>query len=773
MKKFLINCILLLIIVNILLINYPTLAMNVNKKESYIHENIIKNSEIGLFEDKIIYNNMENKINIDNEYGIWIYTIFNGLSDEIKLDIDLVTFKLMIDGGGWKYYKLSLEEINDSSAGLQFVRTKIFLEEEEIFVDVVQTQFTFETSCNTYKDFEVSLEIRFPFSLLKSKIKSNNFFNFPFIRYNNNNNNCLNFIKSKIELYSKPTPILSESYFHIRIGYSSPENNEGPNRVETRFFFGRNSILEPRVFRLKILPYDLGREYKLSYFNSYLTIDETGVENFYRTFSVDFEPAVELQITNIPGNGKIRYDFGNSGGVSTKISFKAQGGSLSNIIQSFIIDPLPEYMSFDLTILGERSFKYESEKKYSVKYIMESIEEGNLISLELDELPESITAEWGLKLFLLPLSGSGFIDLDMSSDLGSMALSFVDNEKPFIEINNFPQKLRVDGFIDVPNLQGSIQASKYLGQKTIINIPLIFDKWEIIGTIYINNGYGAASFNLPDSNSDHVSLGFDTNNDPLLGLGLTVNDLDQNQQVLYIAVDAIATDDLFLSFDYISSEINNLQWSGRITELIDLEISIDYQGIGFNLATSWIVGEQGLFVFEINKEISIDLNQIDLGEIELDGKIGIYPGTILEVEWERGKIGYINIQTDGIELSPEIELNFLDKNSNEVFLFCSIIMNPNCILKFDWEWGETGYFTIFTNDIIEDVYIEIGYNYDQNLDEFKYGFKITGSDINVIRTIQWDTENGIIPRIWILGDDPIPGNWDVWLLWQYQWYEVK
>ena len=772
MKKFLINCILLLIIVNILLINYPTLAMNVNKKESYIHENIIKNSEIGLFEDKIIYNNMENKINIDNEYGIWIYTIFNGLSDEIKLDIDLVTFKLMIDGGGWKYYKLSLEEINDSSAGLQFVRTKIFLEEEEIFVDVVQTQFTFETSCNTYKDFEVSLEIRFPFSLLKSKIKSNNFFNFPFMRYNNNNN-CLNFIKSKIELYSKQTPILSESYFHIRIGYSSPDNNEGPNRVETRFFFGRNSILEPRVFRLKILPYDLGREYKLSYFNSYLTIDETGVENFYRTFSVDFEPAVELQITNIPGNGKIRYDFGNSGGVSTKISFKAQGGSLSNIIQSFIIDPLPEYMSFDLTILGERSFKYESEKKYSVKYIMESIEEGNLINLELQELPEIIKAEWGLKLFLLSLSGSGFIDLDMSSDLGSMALSLADSEKPFIEINNFPQKLRVDGFIDVPNLQGSIQASKYLGQKTIINIPLIFDKWEIIGTIYINNGYGAASFNLPDSNSDHVSLGFDTNNDPLLGLGLTVNDLDQNQQVLYIAVDAIATDDLFLSFDYISSEINNLQWSGRITELIDLEISIDYQGIGFNLATSWIVGEQGLFVFEINKEISIDLNQIDLGEIELDGKIGIYPGTILEVEWERGKIGYINIQTDGIELSPEIELNFLDKNSNEVFLFCSIIMNPNCILKFDWEWGETGYFTIFTNDIIEDVYIEIGYNYDQNLDEFKYGFKITGSDINVIRTIQWDTENGIIPRIWILGDDPIPGNWDVWLLWQYQWYEVK
>ncbi|GAH08608.1 unnamed protein product, partial [marine sediment metagenome] len=50
--------------------------------------------------------------------------------------------------------------------------------------------------------------------------------------------------------------------------------------------------------------------------------------------------------------------------------------------------------------------------------------------------------------------------------------------------------------------------------------------------------------------------------------------------------------------------------------------------------------------------------------------------------------------------------------------------------KFDWEWGEMGHFTVFTNDIIEDVYIEIGYNYDQNLDEFEYGFNISGSTMD-------------------------------------------
>ena len=77
------------------------------------------------------------------------------------------------------------------------------------------------------------------------------------------------------------------------------------------------------------------------------------------------------------------------------------------------------------------------------------------------------------------------------------------------------------------------------------------------------------------------------------------------------------------------------------------------------------------------------------------------------------------------------------------------------------------------DDLIQNIHFEIGYNYDRDLDEFEYGFRLTGSDINVIRTIQWDTENGVIPRIWILGDDPIPGNWDVWLLWKYEWYEVK
>jgi hypothetical protein len=781
MKRFFIIITSILIVVNIGLINFSTLTIhgNPNIVDNENHRKIIENTKLT---NKDIYTKIGNN-NLINEFGIWINTNFNGISDEKRLNIDLINFKLMLDGGGVRYYTLSLEEKNDSLAGLQFSRTKIYLEDEQTFIDVMQTQFSFETSCNTNEDFEVSLEVRFPFSLLKSRIELNSIFkdkiyilkNFIIndFLFNMIKNIYLDFHVIHSDTFSNLMTVNSEAYFEFSIGYSSPDNDEGPNRIETRFFFGRNSIFEPRVFRMKITPNDFYREYKLSYFNNYRTVDENGNEQFYRIFSVEFEPAVELQITTIPGNGKIKYDFGNSGGLTTKISFNAQGGYLSNIIQSFIIDPLPEYMSFDLTILGERSFRYESSSTYSVSLIMDSLDQGNLIKLELSELPELIVAEWGLKLFLTSLSGSGFIDFDMSSDLGRIALSLMEIETPFIEINNFPKKLRVDGFIDVPNLQGSITASKYSGPTTTFSIPLKFDKWEITGTIYVNNGYGHTSFDLPDDNSDYVSFSVDTEDTALLGFGIKVYDGELNKQILYMSVDAIATDDFFLSFNYIDSEIKNLKFSGKITELIDFVISFDFQLIGFNLSTSWIIGDYGSFEIEMNKEISINLNQIDLGDIKLDGIIGVYPGSKLNIDWERGNSGYFQIQTEGIDFSPQIELSFSDITTNKIFILGSIVLNPSCILKFDWEWGEIGHFTIFTNNLIEEVNFEVGYNYNQNLDQYQFGFKINGGDINIIRTIQWDTQNGMIPRIWVLGDDLIPGTWDVWLLWQYEWYEVK
>jgi len=267
-------------------------------------------------------------------------------------------------------------------------------------------------------------------------------------------------------------------------------------------------------------------------------------------------------------------------------------------------------------------------------------------------------------------------------------------------------------------------------------------------------------------------VGLDTNGNSLFGLGISIVDTSIPKQVLHIGVDAVATDDFGISFNNAGSSIENFGLTGKITELIDFVVSVDYSAINLDLSTSWTIGQGGLFELEVNKDLIIDLSQLELGDTTIDGAIGMYKGGNINVEWERGQTGFFEISTEGFSFNPEIELSMSDTNSNEMFLDSTIVLNPSCIVNFDWEWGQTGHFTVFTNDLLEEVFIDVGYNYDPTYDEYQYGFNLNAADVNIIRTIQWDTEDGHIPRIWILGDTPLPGDWDVWLLWNYEWYEV-
>jgi hypothetical protein len=682
--------------------------------------------------------NLYQSLTVD-DFGVWFYSIYDGSSDEVKLDIDMTTFKLMLDGGGWRYYQISLQENNDTRIGLQFVRTQIYLIDEATFVDVVQTHYTMETTADTTYEYSMFLEVRFPFSLLKIKGKSVDnplldvfqhslrFFDTPgFERLYDSLNRIISQLemispRSRAENFGQITT--SEPYFSLRFGFTSPENDEGPHHVETRFFFGRNSICDPRVFRFKVTPYELERDYSLVYNASFLTVDGSLSEAFFRSFSIGFEPAAELQITTIPGKGKISYDFGNSGGRATTISFSAVGGSLSNIVQRFMIDPLPSYMTFDLTILGERSFLYESDTTYDVTYMVDDVQEGNLVAMSLTQLPQRIKATWGLAIRLLSLSAEGLIDLDMSSDIAQASISLFDSEEPFMQIDHFPQKLRVDAGLDVPSLNGYVQASKYSGATTTLTVPLRFNKWQITGVLELYDGYGLASFDLPSQNNTFVSVGLDTGGDRLFGVTLTVVDIDTSTEVLSLGVGAIATDDLLISFNYDGDHVENLAFSGGITELIDLVVSLSYQGADFDIAATWTVGEAGSFELSLNKPVEVTFADIENEQFKLNGFVSL---------------------------------------------------NDESYLKIEWEWGQTGYFMVYTREPIgEELHFEIGYGANQN-GVHQYGLNVTGTDfLDIKRTVMWDTENGIIPRIWVLGDNPFPGEWDVWLLWNYEWYEVK
>jgi hypothetical protein len=680
-----------------------------------------------------------NVISVD-DFGVWIYITYNGSSDEVKLDIDLTTFKLMLDGGGWKYYQVTLENDNDTMIGLQFVRTQIYLTDEATFVDVIQTHSSMETTANTINDYSVFFELRFPFSLLKTKNRSiEDLFSYHLERslrfferptHESMYSSLQRFIgrlrSSFYDTYAEKEVgqiTNAESIFSLRFGFTSPDDDEGPHKVESRFFFGRNSIFDPRVFRFKITPYELERAYSLQYNASFLTIDESSEEAFSRSFSVGFEPAAELQITSIPRKGKISYDFGNSGGRATTISFSAVGGSLSDIVQRFNIDPLPSYMAFDLTILGERSFLYESDSTYDVTYLMDDVQEGNLVALALTDIPKKMTVSWGLTLRLLSLTAEGLIDLDMSSDISHASLFLFGSERPFMEISHFPSQLRLDASVDVPHLRGHVQASKYSNETTTITVPIRFNTWEITGVLELQNGYGKASFDLPSQDSSFVSVGLDTGGNRLFGLMLTIVNSTISKEVLSISVEAIATEELLISFTYEDDHVENLAWSGGITEIFDLIISLSYQGADFDIAGTWTVGESGFFELELNKPVEVTFADIENGQFKLSGFVSL---------------------------------------------------NEHSYLKIEWEWGPIGYFMVYTREPIgEELHFEIGYGALQN-SIYQYGFNITGTGfLDIKRTVMWDTESGQIPRIWVLGDNPFPGEWDVWLLWNYEWYEVK
>ena len=518
--------------------------------------NIIGASVVTNQPDKIS-NNLNNA-----DFGVWIYTKYNGVSNSTKLDIDLAQFTLMLSSLEWKYYDITFEQQGDTRVGIQFSRTQIYVYgESDPYVNVFQTQFDFTTTCETDKEVEVSLEVRFPFSLIKKTSLSESYqldsptsilfqklAKISITLSEKTHSKLLKTISEKLiniqiltdenNVDTPPTLTTSESYFSIRTGFSSPEGEKVPAKVLARFFSGREKLIDPRVLRMNIAP-EIDGKSALTFFNSYQTVDESGNDAFYRTFSIGFEPAVELQITSILRELKIRYDFGRSADGPTKISLQALGGSLSGITQHFIINPLPEYMSFDLTVLGERSFKYEADRQYSVTYTVDSIQDGNLIKLDLKNLPLMMTVEWGLGVSLIARTGSGLIDLDMSNDIDEVSLSLSGSTTPFIRVTNFPKKIRLEGFIDVPNFNGYIRASKVSDATTTISVPLKFDKWLITGNLEMYNGYGQVSFNLPGNDNSQVSVGLDTSNNALFGLDFTIVDTQTNSQVLYAGMDAL------------------------------------------------------------------------------------------------------------------------------------------------------------------------------------------------------------------------------------------
>jgi len=682
--------------------------------------------------------------------GIWIYTEYDGVPHEKKLDISWLEFWVMVTFGIEKEYHVTLEQTLDTTVKLRFTWTQIVLEDGE-HVSVFYTRFTVDTVCDTSEDYQVSLVVRFPFSYINNYAVSNPYANkVPLLPSSKlkvigllrnlrgmapnggqslpvggvEGSHGLKQTHQAISEGGEPLPVGGEPYFATEIGFASPEGDNGPSQVVTHFFFGKDSILDPRVFRMKITPNNLNS--KLSYFNSYFTDDGTGQQGFYREFSVDFDPAPVLQITSVPFQLKIDYDFGASAGTKTNIAFKAEGGILDNIVQTFTVDPLPANMKFDLTILGERDFIYESDQSYDISYSLDSEIGGNLVRLEIDDLPKTVHAH--RDLILGGGTIEGFVELDMHSDIGRAALYLLDYEVPFIEVQNFPKKLRFDGFVDINDLKGNFTALRMSDDPTVLSASIAFDRWTITDTLELTDtNYIHLSWDLPSSRDSHVELVLDTDNGVIFNNLLSVYDSDALGEVLHVGIGTMETDDLALSWDFVGSSVTNFDWTGRLFRLLNIDISVDYQGTSFDIQGDWSLLESGRFDITLNKDV---------------------------------------------------EIEFVDFENDQFKLHGTVKFNKDKTLTVRWHWGESGYIMLWTHGhpLVDEVTLEFGYSPNANGD-YKYGFDVTGTGggglMNLNTNLSWYKVGGDV--YWDLILDWPPGGstyWEVWLLWNYNWYQI-
>jgi hypothetical protein len=574
---------------------------------------------------------------------------------------------------------------------------------------------------------------------------------------------------------------------------------------------------------MHLKPDNLESDSQLTFFTSYLGVDGSGNEVFQRIFSLGFEPATELAITTIPGESKISYDFGESAGVPTTISFRAEGGLFDDIIQGFFIDPLPEFMSFDLTLLGHREFIYESDHSYDITYSLDSIEDGNLIRFEVDDLPQRVHASCGVDLGEFgDLSVASFAELDMSDDVERIALYIADNEHPFIQIENFPRKLRYEGFFDIIDGIGNLSFYRGIDEVREITFNLLFDIVHISKVFDLNNEFVRFAWDINLDGHGTIFVERDSESFMALSTSITIGewtfakslelsntymgfswDINSDERMGHITFSKDSSD----SSPTVSVSISHNEWS--IVDTIELnnqlievywdlptpedshaEIGLNAGGTElFHNTLSLVENSVELLGFGIgiqignNFNISWDNDGGVISNFEWSGDIlnlpnfyvSVYlPGDFLTISAE---LQLEDSGSFGLEFNQDVDVNFVDIETSRFKIDGNVAFYADRQLDIEWDWGELGYFTIDTHDqpIGEDFSLyfywdpEAGGNY-------RYGFMVSAPDLfdTYFHVDWWKDDQTLLPRFWVIWD-PLPSNWNQWdkaLLWDYVWYDV-
>jgi hypothetical protein len=718
------------------------------------------------------------------DYGVWANTKYdNGLTVSTPLNIGITEFSSMLNSGVTKSYAIPIQHQSDSTLNLRFARTKL----ENNTLDVIETNCYLSTTADTTKAYEINLEVRFPFDVLSGG----------------------------------QIPEQNVSVFSAAMGYRSTSGvHPGINHVNTTFFFGRENISDPRLFRLRLQPDSVDEQSSVTYFTRYQTLDKTGHEQFYREFSVGFTPATDLTITMVPREAKVSYDFGRSAGVPTKIAFRAEGGLLDDVIQTFAINPLPQYMNFDLTLFGSREFLYESDRTYDASYALDSIQNGNLLTIEAKSIPTRIDTTWGLDFHALSNhSLNAFLDINSSSEMAGLAITRADLQTPLINITHFPRLFHIESAIDLDNHQGNITVLRKLDEPHNVTMTMAFDNFTLTKSFLLMNQYICLAWDLDPANSTgFVTVSRDTNaslqfhtaisyqdwtfandltlSNPSISLSWAVNRASRQGHLVFTRDSNGGNPTLSTSLSYKTWKLQNtLELQNPQTDLYwDLATSDDPHAVinlttggGELLTDTLAVSDNSLVILNISLGLKTD-NHLLLSWDNVGGQIQNFqwsgrilqlsslslavdlPGSLLTIQgsWQMGDGGSVHLA-----INKPVLVTFADVQTPRFQVLGYVSFAANRQMAIRWNFSDTGFLRVDTygQPLGDQAAFKILVD-PQNSGNYQYG--INASTANFLEAnfnISWNTQY-TIPYIWVAGQLPTNWwtNWDASILINGVWY---
>jgi len=720
-----------------------------------------------------------------DDFGVWVNTKYdNGQTISTPLNIGLTEFGSMLTSGVESTYTVPLQHQADTTLNLRFSRTTIMNSTH----NVVQIACGLTTTADTTKAYEVSLEVRFPFGLLSGGV----------------------------------IPEKNISYFSSSMGYRSTSGTTpGLNHVNTTFYFGRENLSDPRVFRLRLQPENIDEQSQVTYFTRYQTVDGNGQEKFFREFSVAFTPATDLTITSIPREAKISYDFGRSAGVPTTIAFRAEGGALDDIIQTFHINPLPQNMAFDLTVLGSREFLYESDRTYDISYALDSEQNGNLLTIEAESLPTRIHTTWGIDFNALSNhSFTSFLDINMTSEIAGLIITQADLPEPLVNITHFPRIFRVESAIDLFGGKGNISVYRGLDEARNVTLTMTYDHFTVTKSFILANQFLTLAWDINvDQGTGSISITRDTNatlqyhtavsyqgwtfahdmtlTNPQVSLTWAVNRTNRQGHLVFTRDPSGGAPTFSTSITYIGWTLrNSLELKNPMTDLYwDLATTDDPHAV-INLTTD---GDQlltdTLSVTDNNHNIinitvgiqtddhfclSWDNNNGQIQNFRWSGRLVRLsnlalavdlPGDYLTIQgsWQMGGGGAVDLA-----INKPVVVTFADVQTPRFQILGYLSFAASRHLSVRWDFSSIGYLRVntFGQPLGDAAGLKIFFD-PNDQGNYQYGFNAsTSSFLQADFNVSWDT-NYLIPRVWVAGTLPVNwwSSWNAAVMLNSVWYQ--